>query len=71
MNLTIIKKIAKQGKNKVMRNSPKANFRDAKGHGCPLSVLIIPKNLHPYFKEGELIKVQISSMPKEDHHDRS
>jgi len=50
MNLTIIKKIAKQGKNKV---------------------LIIPKNLHPYFKEGELIKVQISSMPKEDDHDRS
>lgn len=49
MNLTIIKKIAKQGKNKV---------------------LIIPKNLHPYLKEGELVKIQISTMPKEENYDR-
>lgn len=48
MNLTIFKKIAKQGRNKV---------------------LIIPKNLHPYLKEGEVVKVQISSIPKEENHD--
>ncbi len=42
MNLTLIKKIAKQGANRV---------------------IIIPRNLHPYLKEGEMVKVQIISMP--------
>lgn len=41
MNLTITKKIAKQGKNLV---------------------LIIPKNLHPYLDQGDLVKVEISKM---------
>ena len=45
MDLTIIKKIAKQGRNRV---------------------LIIPRNLHPLLKDGELVKVHISTMPMED-----
>lgn len=42
MELTIIKKIAKQGTNRV---------------------LVIPKHLHPYLSDGEIVKVQISTMP--------
>jgi hypothetical protein len=42
MDITIIKKIAKQGVNRV---------------------LVIPKHLHPYLNDGEVVKVQISTMP--------
>jgi len=48
MNLTLIKKIAKQGANRVV---------------------IIPRNLHPYLKEGELMKIQISNMPRGEPHE--
>lgn len=41
MDLTITKKIAKQGENLV---------------------LIIPRNLHPYLQQGDLVEVKISRL---------
>ncbi|MDP3918653.1 MAG: hypothetical protein Q8Q35_01985 [Nanoarchaeota archaeon] len=43
MDITITKKIAKQGKNLV---------------------LIIPKNLHLFLNQGDLVKVQFSKLAK-------
>jgi len=41
MDLTITKKIAKQGKNLI---------------------LIIPRALHPFLEQGDLVKVQINKL---------
>jgi len=47
-NLTITKKIAKQGDNLI---------------------LIIPRNLHPFLKGGDLVEVQISKIRTENKND--